>query len=53
VLFAISTGNSIAFSSYLLRAATDDDQNGTWLNRGIAIAAITGASSIPPFPMFL
>ncbi|KAL2270446.1 hypothetical protein VTJ83DRAFT_2630 [Remersonia thermophila] len=41
VLFAISTGNSISFSSYLLRAATGDAQDGSWLNRGIAMAAIT------------
>jgi len=39
VLFAVSTGNSISFSSYVLRAATDDAQEGSWLNRGIAVAA--------------
>lgn len=42
VLFAISTGNSIVFSSYLLRAATGDAEDGSWLNRGIAIGVITG-----------
>lgn len=41
VLFAISTGNTISFSSYLLRAATGDAQDGSWLNRGIAVASIT------------
>jgi hypothetical protein len=45
VLFAISTGNSISFSSYLLRAASLDAQDGSWLNRGIAIATITGKLS--------
>jgi hypothetical protein len=42
VLFAISTGGSVSFSSYILRAITYDAQDGSWLNRGIAIAAITG-----------
>jgi hypothetical protein len=42
VLFAVSTGNSISFSSYILRAATLSSYNGSWLNRGIAVAAITG-----------
>lgn len=47
VLFAISTGNSISFSSYLLQAATGTPQENTWLNVGIAIATITGNE--PPF----
>lgn len=47
MLFAISTGNSISFSSYILRAATGDAQDGSWLNRGIAIAAITGKITSP------
>lgn len=46
VFFAISTGGSISFASYILRAATDDAQDGSWMNRGIAIAAVTGK---PPF----
>ncbi|KAJ9132201.1 Amino acid transporter [Coniochaeta hoffmannii] len=41
VLFAVSTANSISFSSYILKAATDNSQNGSWLNRGISVAAIT------------
>ncbi|KAK0621216.1 amino acid permease-domain-containing protein [Bombardia bombarda] len=51
VLFAISTGNSISFSSYLLRAATDnqDPQSGSWLNRGIAVAAISFVCLIHAF----
>jgi amino acid transporter len=49
VLFAISTGNSISFSSYLLRAATRLPQDGTWLNQGIAIAAITVVCLIHAF----
>ncbi|KAK4106158.1 amino acid transporter [Parathielavia hyrcaniae] len=49
VLFAISTGNSISFSSYLLRAATLDAQDGSWLNRGIAIATITVVCLIHSF----
>lgn len=47
MLFAISTGNSISFSSYLLHAATRGSQEGTWKNQGIAIAAITG-EFMPP-----
>ncbi|KAK4039914.1 amino acid permease-domain-containing protein [Parachaetomium inaequale] len=50
VFFAISTGNSISFSSYLLRAATGDEaHDGDWLNRGIAIAAITVVCLIHAF----
>ncbi|KAB5558261.1 phosphatidylinositol 4-kinase-like protein [Coniochaeta sp. 2T2.1] len=49
VLFAVSTANSISFSSYILKAATDDAQNGTWLNRGISVAAITVVCSIHSF----
>ncbi|KAL1875908.1 hypothetical protein VTK73DRAFT_9763 [Phialemonium thermophilum] len=41
VLFAISTGNSISFSAYILRAATGDAHNGSWMNKGISIAAIS------------
>lgn len=49
MLFAISTGNSISFSSYVLRAATLDAQDGSWLNRGIAIAAISVVCLIHAF----
>ncbi|EAQ91425.1 hypothetical protein CHGG_03360 [Chaetomium globosum CBS 148.51] len=49
VLFAISTGNSISFSSYLLHAATKSSQEGTWMNQGIAIAAITVVCLIHAF----
>ncbi|KAK4123261.1 hypothetical protein N657DRAFT_672263 [Parathielavia appendiculata] len=48
-LFAISTGNSISFSSYLLRAATLNAQDGSWLNRGISIAAVTVVCLIHSF----
>lgn len=41
ILFAVSTASSIAFASYILKAATHKSQDGTWLNRGIAAAAIT------------
>lgn len=41
VCFAISTGNAISFSSYILKAATLDARNGSWLNRGISVAAIS------------
>lgn len=47
VLFAISTGNSVSFSSYVLRAATGDSHNGSWLNRGIAVVAISGKEAPP------
>lgn len=46
VLFAVSTGGSIGFSGYILKAATSDAQVGSWLNRGIAVAAISGACLI-------
>lgn len=51
VLFAISSGGSISFSSYLLRAVTPerDSRDGSWLNRGIAVAAITGVCLIHAF----
>ncbi|KAH6624242.1 phosphatidylinositol 4-kinase-like protein [Chaetomium sp. MPI-SDFR-AT-0129] len=49
VLFAISTGNSISFSSYLLQAATGTPQENTWLNVGIAIATITVVCLIHAF----
>jgi amino acid transporter len=49
ILFAVSTGNSISFSSYILRAATGSAQDGTWLNRGIAVAAITAVCLIHAF----
>jgi phosphatidylinositol 4-kinase B len=49
VLFAVSTGNSISFSTYILRAATLDGQNGSWLNRGIAVAAISAVCLIHAF----
>lgn len=47
VLFAISTGNSVSFSSYVLRAVTGDSHNGSWLNRGIAVVAISGKEAPP------
>ncbi|KAK4155208.1 phosphatidylinositol 4-kinase [Chaetomidium leptoderma] len=49
VLFAISTGNSINFSNYVLHAATGRPQDGSWLNRGISIAAITVVCLIHAF----
>ncbi|KAK4135481.1 amino acid transporter [Trichocladium antarcticum] len=49
VLFSISTGNSIIFSSYVLRAATLNAQDGSWLNRGIAVGAITVVCLIHAF----
>jgi len=49
VLFAVSTGNSISFSSYFLRAVTGNATEGSWLNRGIAIAAITVVCLIHAF----
>ncbi|KAL2168826.1 hypothetical protein VTG60DRAFT_6796 [Thermothelomyces hinnuleus] len=50
VLFAISTGNCISFSSYLLRAATEKPpEDGSWLNRGIAVATITVVCLIHAF----
>lgn len=49
VLFAISTGNSISFSNYILRAATGEAQDGSWLNRGISVAAITVVCLIHAF----
>ncbi|KAK3368223.1 amino acid permease-domain-containing protein [Podospora didyma] len=51
VLFAISTGNSISFSSYLLRAITPEQESkdGTWLNKGVSIAAISGVCLIHSF----
>lgn len=49
VLFAVSTGNSISFATYILRAATLDGQNGSWANRGIAVAAITVVCLIHAF----
>lgn len=48
VLFAVSTANSISFSSYILKAALNDAKNGTWLNRGISVAAITGRHTALP-----
>ncbi|KAL2138164.1 hypothetical protein VTI28DRAFT_7363 [Corynascus sepedonium] len=49
VLFAISTGNSISFSSYLLRAILLEPREGSWLNRGIAVATITVVCLIHAF----
>lgn len=49
MLFSISTGNSIIFSSYVLRAATLNAQDGSWLNRGIAVGAITVVCLIHAF----
>ncbi|KAH8878577.1 amino acid transporter [Thozetella sp. PMI_491] len=41
VVFAISSGGAISFSGYLIKAATGEPQAGSWLNRGIAVAAVT------------
>lgn len=65
ILFAISTVGSVSFSSYLLRCvlgspdtttttgstAQEDatKYEGTWLNRGIAVAAITAVCLIHAF----
>ncbi|KAL2156535.1 hypothetical protein VTH82DRAFT_1280 [Thermothelomyces myriococcoides] len=50
VLFAVSTGNAISFSSYLLRAITaSDPEPGSWLNRGLAVATITVVCLIHAF----
>lgn len=49
VFFAISTGNAISFSSYMLKAATLDAKNGSWLNRGISVAAISVVCLIHAF----
>jgi len=49
VLFAVSTGGSVVFSSYVLLAATGDAQSGTWLNRGIAIVAVSVVCLIHAF----
>ncbi|KAK3942388.1 phosphatidylinositol 4-kinase-like protein [Diplogelasinospora grovesii] len=49
VLFAISTGGSISFSSYILKAAQSDSQDGSWLNRGIAVAAVSVVCLIHAF----
>ncbi|KAK4188704.1 putative permease [Podospora australis] len=62
ILFAISTGGSISFSSYLLRAAlgTSESENKEnplredspargWADRGIAVAAITVVCLIHSF----
>jgi hypothetical protein len=42
VIFAVSTANSISFSTYFLKAVTLGSQDDTWLNRGVAVAAISG-----------
>ena len=47
----MSTAGSISFSSYLLRAITKQSHNGSWLNRGIAVAAISGRGSPISFPL--
>lgn len=49
VLFAISTGGSISFASYLLRTITGDAKEGEWINRGIAVAAVSGVCLIHAF----
>jgi phosphatidylinositol 4-kinase len=56
VLFAISTGGSISFSSYLLLAmsetapdGTRSSQDGSWLNRGIAVVAVSAVCLIHAF----
>ncbi|KAK4169529.1 phosphatidylinositol 4-kinase-like protein [Cladorrhinum sp. PSN259] len=49
VLFAISTGGSISFASYFLRAITGDAKEGEWINRGIAIASVSVVCLIHSF----
>jgi len=49
VLFALSTGGSISFASYILKAATGDSQDGSWTNRGIAVAAVSVVCLIHAF----
>ncbi|KAL5614803.1 hypothetical protein BROUX41_004892 [Berkeleyomyces rouxiae] len=49
VLFAVSTSNSISFSSYVLFAATGDEKIGSWANRGIAVGIVTMVSCIHAF----
>lgn len=49
VLFAVSTGNSISFASFILQAADGDSKIGSWLNRGIAVAAVSVVCLIHAF----
>ncbi|KAK4212393.1 phosphatidylinositol 4-kinase-like protein [Rhypophila decipiens] len=51
VLFAVSTGGSISFSLYLLRAASSDGQvpSSSWIPRVISVAAITVVCLIHAF----
>jgi len=49
VFFAISTAGSISFSTYILKAATGFSQDGTWLNRGIAVATLSCVCLIHAF----
>jgi len=51
VLFAVSTGGSISFASYLIKAASSDGKvtSGSWLARGISIAAISVVCLIHAF----
>ncbi|KKA28283.1 hypothetical protein TD95_001846, partial [Thielaviopsis punctulata] len=49
VLFAVSTGNCISFSSYILYAATDDTHERSKLSRGIAVAVMTFVSLVHAF----
>ncbi len=46
VLFAISSGGAISFSDYILEAAGSDSGSGSWLERGIAVVAISGKTSL-------
>ena len=49
MLFAISTAGSVSFSTYVLKAATGSSQDGTWLNRGIAVGTLTSVCLIHAF----
>jgi hypothetical protein len=49
VLFAVSTAGSVSFSTYILRAATGDPQDGSWLNRGLAALTVTAVCLIHAF----
>ncbi|KAL2886617.1 High-affinity methionine permease [Ceratocystis lukuohia] len=54
VLFAVSTANSVSFSSYVLVAAAsnteiDSAKVGSWTNRGISVGIVTVVSCIHAF----
>ena len=51
ILFAVSTGNSISFSSYLLKSIDPsfDSRESSWSNRGVAAGAISAVCLIHSF----